>query len=149
MNSNANFIPLSIISGILLTLVPISTVYAQMSPWSLFQQLCKSGGLAIGPQCQNLAQQQLGASTLPSSSSSLPSSTCQNRFTSLCTQDTTTGSTTTSSGTCPDGFTLQGGFCVPTTSSSSLSTASICPTNYIFQNGVCMPITTTQTPPLP
>lgn len=52
-----------------------------MSPWSLFQQLCQSGGLAIGPQCQNSAQQQLGASTSPLSSS-LPSSTCQNGFTS-------------------------------------------------------------------
>lgn len=150
MNSNMNFLPLSITSIILLTLVPISTVYAQMSPWGLFQQLCKSGGLAIGPQCQNSAQQQLGAPSSQSSSSSLPSSTCQNGFTSLCNQDTTTSSTTTS-GTCPNGFMLQASFCVPTTSSSlstsSPFTAGTCPTNYLLQNGVCVPTTTTTTQP--
>lgn len=127
-----------IISVILLALIPISTVYAQMSPWSLFQQLCKSGGLAIGSQSQNSAQNQLSGST-SLSSSSLPSSTCQNGFTSLCTQDTTSGSTTTLSGTCPDGFTLQGGFCVPTTSSSSLSTAStVLPTIYYRMVFACL-----------
>ena|SRR3989475_4790589 len=126
MQMNNNFLPLSITPIILLLLIPAALVFGQTSPWALFQRLCQGGGYATGPQCQNLTQQQLGASA---SSSSLPSS----------------GSTITSPGTCPNGFTLQGSSCVPTTSSSPF-TAGTCPSNNILQNGLCVPITTTQTP---
>jgi hypothetical protein len=73
-------------------------VLAQVSPWSLFQQLCSIGRLATGPQCQGLLQGQQ------------PS--------------TTTGTTTTAAGTCPTGFVIQNNLCVPTTSSTSGTTST-------------------------
>ncbi len=133
---NFNFIPLSIISITLLVLIPNSVVFGQTNPWSLFQQMCQAGRFATGPQCQNLQGQQQSS---PSASSS---PVCSSGFTTLCTPGTTTGSTTTSSGTCPTGFTIQGTFCVPSTT----TTTGTCPTNSVLQNGVCVP-STTQTLP--
>jgi hypothetical protein len=37
----------------LLLLIPNSVVFGQTNPWDLFQQLCPTGRLATGPQCQN------------------------------------------------------------------------------------------------
>jgi len=113
------------------------TVFGQLasSPWSLFQRLCQSGSLATGPQCQNgQSQQQLGATTSSSSQSSCPSG-----FTTLCAQS----STASSAGVCANGFTLQGGICVPTTSSTTANNG--CPTNSPLQNGNCVPTTTPST----
>ena len=49
---NFNFIPLCTISIILL-LIPTTMAFGQTNPWGLFQQLCPTGRLATGPQCQN------------------------------------------------------------------------------------------------
>ncbi len=72
-------------------------VMAQVSPWSLFQQLCSAGRLATGPQCQGLLQGQ---------------------------QPSSTTGTTTAAGTCPTGFVLQNNFCVPTTSTTIGTTST-------------------------
>lgn len=77
-------------------LLPPPIVMAQVSPWSLFQQLCSIGRLATGPQCQGLLQGQ---------------------------QSSTTG-TNTATGTCPTGFVIQNNFCVPTTTSTMTGTTS-------------------------
>jgi hypothetical protein len=83
---------------ILVLLIPTTVVFGQSSPWGLFQQLCQTGRLATGPQCQGLLQGQQ------------PS--------------TTTGTTTTAAGTCPTGFVIQNNLCVPTTSSTSGTTST-------------------------
>ena len=72
-------------------------VMAQVSPWSLFQQLCSIGRLATGPQCQGLLQGQ---------------------------QPSSTTGTNTATGTCPTGFVIQNNFCVPTTTSTTTGTTS-------------------------
>ena len=72
-------------------------VMAQVSPWSLFQQLCSMGRLATGPQCQELLQGQQPSST--------------------------TGANT-AAGTCPTGFVIQNNLCVPITTSTTTGTTS-------------------------
>ena len=47
---NFNFIHLSILSIILLVLMPNSVVFGEMNPWGLFQQMCQAGRFATGPQ---------------------------------------------------------------------------------------------------
>jgi hypothetical protein len=86
-------------SVILFAFVLLSTpiVIAQVSPWSLFQQLCSIGRLATGPQCQGLLQGQ---------------------------QPSSTTGTNTATGTCPTGFVIQNNFCVPTTTSTTTGTTS-------------------------
>jgi hypothetical protein len=96
-------------------------VMAQVSPWSLFQQLCSRGGLATGPQCQGLLQGQ---------------------------QPSSTTGTNTATGTCPTGFVLQNNFCVPTTTSTTTGTntaTGTCPTGFVLQNNFCVPTTTSTT----
>jgi hypothetical protein len=95
---NFNFIPLSATSIILLLLIPTTVVFGQTTPWGLFQQLCQTGRLATGPQCQGLLQGQ---------------------------QPSTTSGTTTAAGTCPTGFVIQNNFCVPTTTSTTTGSTSI------------------------
>jgi hypothetical protein len=84
------------ISIILLLMIP-TMVFAQTSPWGLFQQLCPTGRLATGPQCQGLLQGQ---------------------------QPSTTTGTTTATGTCPTGFLIQNGLCVPSTSTTTGTTST-------------------------
>jgi hypothetical protein len=72
-------------------------VMAQVSPWSLFQQLCSGGRLATGPQCQGLLQGQ---------------------------QPSPTTGTNTAAGTCPTGFVIQNNFCVPSSTSTTTGTTS-------------------------
>jgi hypothetical protein len=86
------------ISIILVLLIPTTVVFGQTSPWGLFQQLCQTGRLATGPQCQGLLQGQ---------------------------QPSTTTGTTTAAGTCPTGFVIQNNLCVPTTSSTTGTTSTI------------------------
>ena len=118
-------------------------VFGQASPWSLFQQLCPTGRLATGPQCQNLQIQQQQQQQQSSTSSPASSQACPPAFASLCAaQGTTAGSvnTTSQAGTCPSGFTLQGNLCIPLTSTSiPQTTTGACPANSILQNGVCVP----------
>jgi hypothetical protein len=85
------------ISIILLLLIPTTVVFGQSSPWGLFQQLCQTGRLATGPQCQGLLQGQ---------------------------QPYTTAGTNGATGTCPTGFLIQNGLCVPTTASTTTGTTS-------------------------
>jgi hypothetical protein len=94
---NFNFIPLSTISIILLLLIPTTLVFGQTNLWSLFQQLCPTGRLATGPQCQGLLQGQ---------------------------QPSSATGTTTTAGTCPTGFVIQNNFCMPTTTSTTTGTTS-------------------------
>src|SRR5712691_7367215 len=94
---NFNFIPLSTISIILLLLIPTTVVFGQTTPWGLFQQLCQTGRLATGPQCQGLLQGQ---------------------------QPSSTTGTITAAGTCPTGFVIQNNFCVPATTSTTTGTTS-------------------------
>ena len=95
---NFNFIPPSMISIILLLLIPATMVLGQTSPWGLFQQLCQTGRLATGPQCQGLLQGQQ--------------------------QPSTTTGTATATGTCPIGFLIQNGLCVPSATSTTTGTTS-------------------------
>jgi hypothetical protein len=145
MNNNLLF--LSTIPFILLLLIPTTLVSGQTSPWNLFQRLCQSGGLATGPQCQNLG-------TSSSSSVCGTDAILQN---GVCVPTTTNGVCgtnsvlqngvcvpTTTNGVCGTNSVLQNGVCVPTTTSSTTTTGT-CLANYILQNGVCVP-TTTQTP---
>ena len=140
---NGLLVIIVLLALVLAVTVP-STVFVQTSPWSLFQQLCPTGRLATGPQCQNLQIQQQQQQQQSSTSSPASSQACPPAFASLCaTQGTTAGSvnTTTSqagSGTCPTGFTLQGNFCIPLTSTTTTPTGA-CPANSILQNGVCVP----------
>jgi PKD domain len=94
---NFNCLPISMISIILVLLIPTTVVFGQTSPWGLFQQLCQTGRLATGPQCQGLFQGQ---------------------------QPSTTTGTTTAVGTCPTGFVIQNNLCVPTTSSTTGTTST-------------------------
>ena len=123
-----NFLPLSIISIILLVLIPTTGVFGQTNPWSLFQQLCPTGRLATGPQCQNLLTgNNIGTGTCPTGS------VLQN---GVCVPFTNTN-------TCPTGSVLQNGVCVPFTNTNT------CPTGSVLQNGVCVPTTTpVQTAPI-
>jgi hypothetical protein len=95
---NFNYLPISMISIILFLLIPTTVVFGQTSPWGLFQQLCQTGRLATGPQCQGLLQGQ---------------------------QPSTTTGTTTAAGTCPTGFVIQNNLCVPTTSTTTGTTSTI------------------------
>ena len=92
---NFNFLSLSTMSIILL-LIPITMVFGQTNPWALFQQLCPTGRLATGPQCQNFFT---NTNTCPTGS------VLQN---GVCVPFTNTN-------TCPTGSVLQNGVCVPTT----------------------------------
>jgi hypothetical protein len=94
---NFNFLSLSTISIILLLVIPTTVVFGQTNPWSLFQQLCQTGRLATGPQCQGLLQAQ---------------------------QPSTTTGANTVAGTCPTGFIIQNNVCVPTTTSTTTGTTS-------------------------
>ena len=96
---NNNFLPLSIMPIILLLLIPTALVSAQTSPWILFQRLCQSGGLATGPQCQNLG-------TSSSSSVCGTNAILQN---GVCVPTT---SSTTTNGVCGTNAILQNGVCV-------------------------------------
>jgi hypothetical protein len=154
---NSDFLPLSLIPIILLSLIPTALVFGQTNPWALFQRLCQGGTFATGPQCQNLGT--LSSSSVCGTNAILQNGICVPTTTSNTTNGvcgtnailqngicvpTTSSSSPFTTGTCPDGFTLQGSFCVPTTTSTTQGT---CPTNSILQNGVCVPVTTTQTPP--
>ncbi len=120
---NFNFIPLCTISIILL-LIPIPMVLGQTNPWALFQQLCPTGRLATGPQCQNFFT---NTNTCPTGS------VLQN---GICAPFTNTN-------TCPTGSVLQNGICAPFTNTNT------CPTGSVLQNGVCVPSTTpVQTAPI-
>jgi hypothetical protein len=94
---NFNFIPPTI-SIILFLLIPTAVVFGQTSPWGLFQQLCQTGRLATGPQCQGLLQGQQ--------------------------QPSATTGTTTATGTCPTGYLIQNGLCVPSATSTTTGTIS-------------------------
>ena len=94
--SNSMMVATSVLLFAFVLLSP-PIVMAQVSPWSLFQQLCSMGRLATGPQCQGLLQ-----GPQPSS---------------------TTG-TNTATGSCPTGFVIQNNFCVPTTTSTTTGTTS-------------------------
>src|SRR5438552_9290583 len=96
--------------SVLVTVAIPNVVFAQTTAWSLFQQLCQSGGVATGPQCQNLQTQQSNGSTCPTNSI-LQNGVC-----------VPTASTT--QGTCPTNSILQNGVCVPTAS----TTQGTCPT---------------------
>jgi len=155
---NNNLLPLSIIPIILLLLIPTALVFGQTNPWALFQRLCQGGEFATGPQCQNLGTS--GSSSVCGTNAVLQNGVCVPTTSSTTTNGVcgtnailqngvcvpTTSSSSSSpftAGNCPNGFTLQGSFCVPTTS----TTSGTCPTNSILQNGVCVPVTTTQTSP--
>jgi hypothetical protein len=94
-----------IILAFTVTMFLPNAVFAQMSPWSLFQRLCQSGGLATGPQCQN-------SGTSSSSSVCGTNAILQN---GVCVPTT---SSTTTNGVCGTNAILQNGVCVPTTSST-------------------------------
>lgn len=81
----------------LITIVTTNyNVIGQTSPWTLFQQLCPTGRLATGPQCQNLQIQQQEQEQQSSTSSSASSQACPPAFGSLCAaQGTTAGSVNT------------------------------------------------------
>src|SRR5439155_12679421 len=64
----------------------------------LFQQLCPTGRLATGPQCQGLSQGQ---------------------------QPFSTANPNTAAGTCPTGSVLQNGVCVPFTNTNTCPTGSV------------------------
>jgi hypothetical protein len=96
---NFNYLPVSMMSITLLLMIPTTVVFGQTSPWGLFQQLCPTGRLAAGPQCQGLLQGQQ--------------------------QPSTTTGTTTTAGTCPTGFVIQNNLCVPTSSSTTGTTSTI------------------------
>jgi len=68
--------------------MPTTVVFGATNPWGLFQQLCPTGRLATGPQCQGLSQGQ---------------------------QPFSTANPNTAAGTCPTGSILQNGVCVPST----------------------------------
>ena len=90
-------IVLSTISTTLLLLIP-NSVFGQ-DPWELFQTLCPAGGLATGPQCQNLL-----------TGNNIGTGICNNGFLlslGVCVPITTN--------TCPIGSVLQNGVCVPFT----------------------------------
>ncbi len=151
---NFNFIPLSIISITLLVLIPNSAVFGQTNPWSLFQRLCQSSGLATGPQCQNLGTSSSSSVCgtnavlqngvcVPTTSSTTTNSVCGTNAVLQNGVCVPTTSSTTTNGVCGTNAVLQNGVCVPTTSSTT--TNGVCGTNAILQNGVCVP-TTTQTP---
>ncbi|MGB7956039.1 MAG: hypothetical protein WCF23_18860 [Candidatus Nitrosopolaris sp.] len=94
---NFNFLSLSAISIILLLVIPTTVVFGQTNPWGLFQQLCPTGRLSTGPQCQGLLQGQ---------------------------QPSSTTGTTTAAGTCPTGFVIQNNFCVPASTSTTTGTTA-------------------------
>ena len=109
-------IVLSTISTTLLLLIP-NSVFGQ-DPWELFQTLCPAGGLATGPQCQNLL-----------TGNNIGTGICNNGFLlslGVCVPITTN--------TCPIGSVLQNGVCVPITTNT-------CPIGSVLQNGVCVPFT--------
>ena len=95
---NFHFIPLGAIPFILLLLMPTTVVFGATNPWGLFQQLCPTGRLATGPQCQGLSQGQ---------------------------QPFSTANPNTAAGTCPTGSILQNGVCVPFTNTNTCPTGSI------------------------
>jgi hypothetical protein len=66
MMMKSNFL-IAATSVLLLAFVLLSPtiVMAQVSPWSLFQQLCSIGRLATGPQCTGLFQGQNQQSQIP------------------------------------------------------------------------------------
>ena len=97
---NFNFLSLCTISIILL-LIPITMAFGQTNPWALFQQLCPTGRLATGPQCQNLFTTGINTATGTCSTGSV----LQN---GVCVPFPNTN-------TCPTGSVLQNGVCVPTT----------------------------------
>ena len=70
--------------------------FGQTNPWALFQQLCPTGRLATGPQCQNFFTNTNSCST---------GSVLQN---GVCAPFTNTN-------TCPTGSVLQNGVCAPFT----------------------------------
>jgi hypothetical protein len=107
---------LSIVLSTLLLLIP-NSVFGQ-DPWELFQTLCPAGGLATGPQCQNLL-----------TGNNIGTGICNNGFLlslGVCVPITTN--------TCPIGSVLQNGVCVPITTNT-------CPIGSVLQNGVCVPFT--------
>jgi PKD domain len=94
--SNSMMVVTSLLLFAFVLLSP-TIVVAQVSPWSLFQQLCSGGRLATGPQYQGLLQGQ---------------------------QPSSTTGTTTAAGTCPTGFVIQNNFCVSSTTSTTTGTTS-------------------------
>jgi hypothetical protein len=100
-NKDFNLIILSTISTMLLLLIPNSVVFGQTNPWDLFQQLCPTGRLATGPQCQNFFTTGINTATGTCPTGSV----LQN---SICVPFTTTN-------TCPTGSVLQNSICVPFT----------------------------------
>jgi hypothetical protein len=131
MNWRSNYVAIMILAFAVTLSLP-NTVFAQMSPWSLFQRLCQSGGLATGPQCQNLGI---------SSPSTTTNSVCGTNAVLQNGVCVPISSSTTTNSVCGTNAVLQNGVCVPisSSSSSSLSTTGTCPTNFILQNGVCVP----------
>jgi hypothetical protein len=101
-NKNSSLLVLGAFSSLILLLIPTPTVFAQVSPWELFQMLCGTGRLVTGPQCQNL---------------STGTNTCANGLlvaVGVCIPtNTNTGVPNTT--TCPPGSTLQNGVCEPFT----------------------------------
>jgi hypothetical protein len=133
---NNNFLPLSIIPIILLSLAPTALVFGQTNPWALFQRLCQGGTFATGLQCQNLGTS--SSSSICGTNAILQNGVC-----------VPTTSSTTTNGVCGTNAILQNGVCVPTTSSSSSSpfTAGSCPNGFVFQGSFCVPTTTQGTCP--
>jgi hypothetical protein len=99
VNQLLNYVTIVILAFTVSISLP-NSVFAQMNPWSLFQRLCQSGGLATGPQCQN-------SGTSSSSSVCGTNAILQN---GVCVP--TTSSTTTNS-VCGTNAILQNGACVP------------------------------------
>jgi hypothetical protein len=103
-----------------ITIIPIALTlvaptFAQATtPWGLFQQLCPTGRLATGPQCQGLLQ---GQQPFP-----------------------TTG-TNTGTGSCPTGFVIQNNFCVPTTSTTTGTTSTVTSSQPIANAGPSQTVT--------
>jgi hypothetical protein len=105
MNQLLNYVTIVILAFTVSISLP-NSVFAQMSPWSLFQRLCQSGGLATGPQCQNLG-------TSSSSSSTTTNGVCGTNAilqNGVCVPTT---SSTTTNGVCGTNAILQNGVCVP------------------------------------
>ena len=88
-------------------------VFGQTNPWALFQQLCPTGRLATGPQCQNLLTgNNIGTGTCPTGS-------CNFRLAYAL--------PFTNNNTCPTGSVLQNGVRGPFTNNNS------CPTGSVFR----------------
>ena len=68
-----NYVVIMILAFAVVISVP-SVVFAQTSPWSLFQRLCQTSGLATGPQCQNLGTS--GSSSICGTNSVLQNGVC-------------------------------------------------------------------------